>query len=148
MSFLKSLKRTFWLLAGKGKNKNMLYKKEGKEQAVLKWKRLFPIQVLQWCKSISLASRCWKGSDNTTHSSKWSRLIFNDVTVSFVQMWLIKQAERKENMKLGSISGKEAIKQTCSSRVLWDEDSAIVECVSCTNHFLSAMFWHLNGLQS
>lgn len=47
-----------------------------------------------------------------------SLLTLNDVTLPFVQMWLIKQAERKENVGMGSTSGKEAAKQSCSSRVL------------------------------
>lgn len=46
-----------------------------------------------------------------------SLLIFNKVTLSFIQIWLKKEAERKENVEVGSISGKEAVKQTCSSRV-------------------------------
>lgn len=35
-----------------------------------------------------------------------SLLIFSDVTLSFVQMWLIKEAERKKNVEMESISGK------------------------------------------
>lgn len=68
-----------------------------------------------------------------------SLLTLKDVTLPFVQMWLIKQAERKENVGIGSCSGKEAVKQTCSSRVLQDEDSAMLEHVPCRRHFLLAM---------
>lgn len=43
-----------------------------------------------------------------------SLLVFSDVTFPFVQMWLIKQAERKENVEMESISGKETVKQSAA----------------------------------